>query len=216
MTRGSWFDVRRARVRFGAALVAGVIAFAVSTELVPSLPLRALLAWDAFAATATALSLSVILSSDARETKRRANTEDPGRAWLGTIALAASAFSLFSAVVELREARALPHPAPWVAIVVAGIVLSWLLTHVSYAFRYAHLYFLETSPPLVFPEPKPAPNDLDFAYFAFTIGMTFQTSDVSVKSTHVRRAVLGHALLSFVYNTTILGLTVSLVASLVT
>jgi len=54
------------------------------------------------------------------------------------------------------------------------------------------------------------PCDLDFAYFAFTLGICFQTSDVAIDCTRVRHTVLFHALLAFVYNTTILGLVIGL------
>ena len=66
--------------------------------------------------------------------------------------------------------------------------------------------------------PSPAtgtPAYLDFAYFAFTIGMCFQTSDVTITSRQIRRAVLAHAVLSFAYNTTILATAVSLVVGFI-
>ncbi len=209
------FDHRRARVRFALAAAAGAVAFACAQALGESRGLRVLLAWDAFAATACALSLLIVLRSDARETKRRASAEDPGRAWTSALVLGGSVVALFAAVTQLRAARTSAHPVAWGAVVVSAIVGSWLLTHLSYTFRYAHLYFAQREPPLAFPEDRAAPDDRDFAYFAFTIGMTFQTSDVAVKSAALRRAVLGHALVAFGYNTTILGLMVSLVASLV-
>ncbi|MEO8875996.1 MAG: DUF1345 domain-containing protein, partial [Polyangiaceae bacterium] len=62
---------------------------------------------------------------------------------------------------------------------------------------------------LVFPG-KTEPRYFDFAYFAFTIGMCFQVSDVVVEGSQLRASVLGHALLAFVYNTTILALALNL------
>lgn len=93
-----------------------------------------------------------------------------------------------------------------------GVLLSWALLHTSYAMFYAHLYYHIPRKPggLEFPgEEEPAA--LDFAYFAFAIGTTFATSDVSVSSGKVRRTVLSQSILAFFYNTTILGLVVNLI-----
>lgn len=95
---------------------------------------------------------------------------------------------------------------------VLGVLLSWALLHVCYALYYAHLYYRGPGKPggLEFPgEEQPAP--MDFAYFAFTIGTTFATSDVSVSSSKVRRSVLVHSILAFFYNSTILALVVNLI-----
>ena len=99
-----------------------------------------------------------------------------------------------------------------------AIALSWILTHTSYTLRYAKLYYRDPQRPrdagcLNFPGKGP-PADIDFAYFAFTIGMCFQTSDISVETREMRREVLVHALLSFVYNTMIVALALNLAISL--
>ena len=212
-------DPRSARFRFILALASAVVGFAVTSAFVHSASLRGIVAWDAFATVATAISMIIILRSDAQETKRRASAEDPGRTAVGVLALASSTFALFAALVVVHDARAMPgrQAAVGMGLGVLAIVLSWLLTHASYALRYAHLYFSEApdGAGLDFPG-KEAPNDLDFAYFSFTVGMTFQVSDVSVHSARIRQTVLLHALISFVYNTTIIGLTLALMASLLT
>ena len=85
-------------------------------------------------------------------------------------------------------------------LALAGIVLSWVLTHTVYALRYAHLYYREPEAMgLEFPGGK-APCDMDFAYFAFTLGTTFATSDVEVLSTRLRWTVVWHSVLSFFFN----------------
>jgi uncharacterized membrane protein len=96
---------------------------------------------------------------------------------------------------------------------VTAVVAAWLLTHTAYTLRYAHLYYRdddEGEGGLSFPGDG-APAYVEFAYFAFTIGMCFQVSDVAVTSRQIRRAVLGQSLLSFAYNTAILATAVSLV-----
>ena len=95
---------------------------------------------------------------------------------------------------------------------VLGVLLSWTLLHTSYAMYYAHLYYRDPRKAggMEFPgEREPAAPD--FAYFAFTVGTAFSTSDVSVSSGKVRQTVLVHGVLAFFYNTTILALVVNLV-----
>jgi uncharacterized membrane protein len=91
------------------------------------------------------------------------------------------------------------------------VVSSWALSHTVYSFRYAHLHYGDPDDVpdgLIFPsDDKPA--YVDFAYFSFTIGMCFGTTDVKIKERHLRRAVTPHAVLSFAYNTVILALTIS-------
>ena len=98
---------------------------------------------------------------------------------------------------------------------VATVVVSWVSVHVGYAVHYASCYYGEGGggPGLEFPG-TPEPRLLDFAYLAFTIGTTAATTDVVVGSTTMRRRVLGHTLLSFVYNTVVLALVLAVVAGL--
>jgi uncharacterized membrane protein len=105
-----------------------------------------------------------------------------------------------------------------VLLSLVAVISAWLLTHTSFTLRYAHLYYRdddEGEGGLAFPGDR-RPDDFDFAYFAFTIGMCFQVSDVTVSSPQIRRAVLAHALLSFAYNTVILALALNLLFGLLT
>ncbi len=180
---------------------------------------RAILGWDVGALALIALTWSVILRADSAETKRRAGGDDPGRHAVFGIALVASMFSFFAAAFVLRQVKSVPDSmrSTWTALTLAAIVLAWTLAHTVYTLRYAHLYYTRRhthGPPgehcMKFPGDDP-PADIDFAYFSFTLGMCFQVSDVTVMSTRARRAVLLHAVLSFVYNTAILALALNLV-----
>jgi uncharacterized membrane protein len=93
-----------------------------------------------------------------------------------------------------------------------GVIAGWGVLHTSYGLHYAYLYYRseESAGGLVFPGEQ-SPDQLDFAYFAFTIGTSFAVSDVDVTDRAIRRAVLGHQILSFFYNTTILALAVDLI-----
>jgi uncharacterized membrane protein len=99
-----------------------------------------------------------------------------------------------------------------VAVIAAlGVISAWGVLHTSYALHYAYQYYRseESAGGLDFPSGQ-SPDQLDFAYFAFTIGTSFAVSDVNVTDRTIRRAVLGHQVLSFFFNTSILALVINL------
>lgn len=174
--------------------------------------------WDAGSLTLISLAWWIIGRADSAETRRRAAAEDPGRSAVWALVLASSAFSLFAATVTLRQAKNLaPEQSGLLAaLCLVAVAGAWALTHTAYTLRYAHLYYRklgEDEGGLTFPGDDP-PSDVDFAYFAFTVGMCFQVSDVTVGTRPLRRAVLGHALLSFLFNTAILAVALNLVFGL--
>jgi uncharacterized membrane protein len=207
-------DPRSARLRLAIAIGTGVATTLVLPARVGS-AFRAVAGWDAAALALGALSWLLILRADAAETRRLAAAEDPGRRAAWVIVILASVFSLFANAVVLRDVRTCAAETRdlFIALCVTAVVAAWLLTHTAYTLRYAHLYYRdddEGEGGLGFPG-EGAPAYVEFAYFAFTIGMCFQVSDVAVTSRQIRRAVLGQSLLSFAYNTAILATAVSLV-----
>jgi uncharacterized membrane protein len=100
----------------------------------------------------------------------------------------------------------------------ATIVLSWLFAHTAFAVHYAHEYFADRGPRhepgLIFPGRAKAPDYWDFLYFSFVVGMTCQVSDVQVATQSWRRLVLAHGVVSFLFNTVVLALSINLVAGL--
>jgi len=207
-------DPRQARARLLIALGVGVaVGFLVPARLGGAL--RAVAAWDAAAFSMAALAWALISHADAKRTRQKAAEDDPGRRAVWVIAIIASGFSMFATAVVLRGARACAVEArsTFVVLCMVAVASAWALTHTAYALRYAHLYYRDDHDGvggLAFPG-NAAPAYLDFAYFSFTIGMCFQTADVSITSRQIRRAVMGHAVLSFAYNTTILATAVSLI-----
>lgn len=204
-----FFDPRRASGRLFLAVLLGLVMAAG----VPAPPLlRGVVAWDAGAALLIALGWNVILRSTPEITKKRAAAEDPGRKMVWVLAVISSLFSLFAAIVVLRHAFSIgAQGRVWAVLGLAAVALSWVVTHTSYSFRYAHLYYWQKREfGLQFPgEDKPC--DIDFAYFAFGIGMCFQVGDVAVTCTRIRRTVLFHCLLSFVHNTVVVALGLNVV-----
>ncbi len=126
---------------------------------------------------------------------------------------------MLAALALARRVKFLPPDEAHVLALlsIASVGIAWLVTHTAFTLRYAHLYYREDHEGiggLEFPGGA-RPSYFDFAYFAFTIGMCFQTSDVCISSTQIRRATLLHALVSFAYNTLILALVLNLVFALV-
>jgi uncharacterized membrane protein len=215
-------SLRRATGRLFLAIALGALGFVIAPDNV-AWWIRAVAGWDVAALTLVALLWAIILRADGQETRARAGGDDPGRATVFVIALASAIFSLFSAAVVFRRVKSLAEPQglTWQILTLGAVALAWTLTHTAYTMRYARLHYRKTHDKtgirggLQFPGTE-EPADIDFAYFAFTIGMCFQVSDVVVTSTRVRRAVLLHAVISFVYNTTILALALNLVFGLMT
>jgi len=187
-------------------------------------PAWAVAIWDLFAAFSVALAWGVIVSEDPFETRRSAKLEDASRTFLFVMVIGAAVASLFAVALMLGEAKSLPRPklAGHIALSVGAILLSWGLIHTVFALRYAHHFYDgakdkprdQVAGGLIFPE-EPNPDYLDFAYFAFIIGMTCQVSDVQVSSRRLRRIALWHGLIAFMFNTAILALFVNIVAGLI-
>ena len=102
-----------------------------------------------------------------------------------------------------------------------AVLASWLLIHTVFTLHYAHVFYRSKQEAdveglgggLIFPGGD-KPEYEDFAYFSFVVGMTCQVSDVNVTSCSMRRLTLLHGLLSFVFNTAILALTINILAGL--
>jgi len=141
--------------------------------------------------------------------------EDPSRATTDVTIIVASVASLAALGVVLVEASHDQGAARlWqVGLGVVSVVLSWVLVHTIFMLRYAELYYTEPEGGVEFDGVK-QPSYADFAYLAFTMGMTFQVSDTGFKSTKFRTTALRHALLSYLFGTVIVATTINLVAGL--
>jgi uncharacterized membrane protein len=204
---------RGAALRLIGASILGVLAAAVSGRGHDWI-YRSLLGWDTGAFALLSVVWFFLWTRDSHETRCRAAAADPGRAATSILVLIASAFSLFAGAFVLRHLRQArdAHEALLLPFCLFAVIAAWLLTHTSYTLRYAHLYYREDDEGeggLEFPGTQ-KPSDFDFAYFAFTIGMCFQVSDVAISSPQIRQTVLWHAVISFAYNTVILALALNL------
>ena len=208
-------------------MISAAVGVAVGSVIgigVPSLgwAIHLLSGWDAAGITLLVLAWWRIFHETSVETRRHAAADDPGRTLVWLLVLLASTVSLFAAGFVMRRAHSIaPNgSAFWLllGLCLAGVVSAWALTHTAYSLRYAHLYYRDDDDGeggLEFPG-KIDPDGFDFAYFSFTLGMCFQVSDVCITSRPIRRAVLSHALLSFLYNTVVLALALNLVLGFLT
>ncbi len=200
------------------ALATGGIAYAAVGSGVP--PIAAgLLAWDVAGLVLLGLIWALLLvRADAASTRKLAGDEDPGRTAVYVIVLTASCASLIAATLLVHQGRVLGGglARAFPALCLMTVALAWAMTHTAFTLRYARLYYREDAEGvggIELPEHQ-APTYFDFAYFAFTIGMCFQVSDICVTSRQIRRAVLLHAIVSFAYNSVILAFVLNLVFGL--
>ena len=188
---------------------------------VEHLPFRIILTWNAFALTGILLAWSRIILADAKTAISSAKLQDTGRSIIFATVLLGACGSLFAVAYLLTTAKNVPgtRVVQHVALAAITVICSWFLIHTIFAMHYAHAYYRRVDEGgnrgdgLNFPDCD-EPDFLDFAYFSFVIGMTFQVSDVSITSSGIRRLSLVHALMSFLFNTIILALAINLASGL--
>ena len=178
--------------------------------------------WDVYALSYCSLSWIVFFARTCTQIRQHAREEDGSRIFVYLVILLSSFASLFT-VLLLISSDDVKDTTPYIYVPAAilGILLSWMMVHISFTFHYAHLYYDDDEEGnshkhaggLAFPN-ETKPDYLDFAYFSFIIGMTFQVSDVEVTSRKLRRVVLLHSLLAFGLNTFVVALTINLIAGL--
>jgi len=203
-----------ARTQLGAALLVGLAAGALC-GLLGSWRLAPLVAWDAAALVYLIWVAATVLPLDQDETARIASREDPGRRAANAALIIASLASLIALGFALAQAdrRSGVGKDLLAGLGVLSVAISWVLVHTIFTLRYAHLYYTPEPGGINFNDPEP-PCYRDFAYLAFTVGMTFQVSDTNIASKEIRHAILRHALLSYVFGTVIVATTINLIAGL--
>jgi len=204
----------RASTRVVVAALAGVAAAAL-TGLVLGWEYAASVGWTAAALVFLGWTWAVIAPMDAAQTASHATREDPSKRVTLLLVLGASIASLAGVGFLLVQASSDKGATKGLAagVGVLSVAVSWLVVHTLFTLRYALLYYTDNNGGVDFNQ-KAAPRYTDFAYLAFTIGMTFQVSDTQLGTHPVRATALRHALLSYLFGSLILASTVNLVASL--
>ncbi|GAC1348042.1 MAG: DUF1345 domain-containing protein [Acetobacteraceae bacterium] len=204
-----------------AAIAIGVLAYLLLPASLGIAP-RAVFAWD-LGATALVIAVAALFlrAGDDRAMAAKAAAQEEGEWSVFAITLAGVTMS-FAALSGMLGAAKDLHGLQrnlYIGAVAATLLLSWLVTHIVFALRYAHEYYARSPGAsrvdggLAFPGDLP-PDYWDFLYFAMVLGMTFQVSDVEIESRKLRRLATVHGLIGFLFNTVIVALTVNIAASL--
>ncbi|KAA6438994.1 DUF1345 domain-containing protein [Dyadobacter flavalbus] len=219
-----WINRLDAHHKLYISLFSGLIASFVSNGKF-SMPVHIMLTWLAYALVSLLLSWITILSSHPAEVKKEVDAQDSSRTLIFLFTVTAASASIFAILILLQSSSQTASQADLdghIMLSLACVISSWWLVHTTFTMRYAHLYYrnlnnrgkkTEVSAGLDFPDDD-QPDYLDFTYFSFVLGMTFQVSDVSVRSKEIRRLVLIHSLLSFAFNTVIIALSINIVSGL--
>jgi uncharacterized membrane protein len=175
-----------------------------------------IIGWDAAAAAFLAAVWVTIRPADGARTQELAMREDETRTSALLLLVVASIISLAAIGFPLSFAKSnnASQRFALISLALVTVGLSWLVVNTVFTLRYADLYFREHTAAIDFGE-QSTPSYRDFAYLAFTIGMTYQVSDTTLRDQRIRRTVLVHALLSYVFGVVIVAAGINLMASLV-
>ena len=197
-----------AHVRLAAAVVIGVAAGAASALFLDGL-LVVLVGACAVSLAYVVMAVSVLWPMFAERTGENSVREDFQPIVQEALVVALSLVNLLTIMVILvrggTEAR-----TTGAVLGLLGILLTWAMLHLMYGARYAHEYYRHPQGGIDFNDDEP-PRYVDFLYFSFNLGMTFQVSDTNVSTTRLRAVILRHCLLSYIFSTVILAATVNVV-----
>ena len=155
-----------------------------------------------------------VLGHDAPATREKVQGRDGDAAWYDVVVILVGLASLTGVGVLLVGGRQRGSEALVDALVgVGAVAVGWLCVHTVYVLRYARVYYASPRPPIDFNQDDD-PTFSDFAYFSFNLGMTYQVSDTGLSGSGIRRVVLGHCLLAYLFGTVVIASTINLVVGL--
>jgi len=195
------------------SFAAGLAAFAFAWIATPW-QTASLIGWNVAATVFIVWIWLIVRGMDGVATAQHAVIEDLSRRTADLVLILASVVSLIGvglALLESSDTGGL-EKATIVGVASASVILSWATVHTVFTLRYARLYYAGGGG-IDFNEDR-APGYMDFAYLAFTIGMTYQVSDTSIGSKTVRRTALYHAYMSYLFGTVVVAMTINVVAGL--
>ena len=202
-----------ARRRLAASFVVSALVGGVAS-VVAAWQITALIAWCAAAIVFIGLAWAAMYRADGARTRAIAMREDETRVAADLTVLVACLASLVGVGFMLLKASSAKGPAlaTMTGLGAISVLLAWALVHTVFTLRYANLYYAQGGG-IEFNQPDD-PDYRDFAYLAFTIGMTYQVSDTNLQSKALRRTALRHALLSYVFGTAIIAVMINVVAGI--
>lgn len=195
------------------------VALLLPASLIAEWITRALIGWNAGALLYLGLVLLMMRGADAARIRSQAEREDEGRNTILLLVSVTMIAVLAAIAVQLSSAKAAHGAikAGHVGLAALTVFTAWLFVQTIFALHYAHEYQLQhsaKSPSLLFPGTE-APDYFDFLYVSCVIGTSGQTADVAFASRRMRRVGLLHCVLAFVFNTTLLALTINVAAGLI-
>lgn len=204
-------------IRLWTSVVTGaLIAFALPGHW--AVVIRMLIGWNCGVELFLILIYAWMVPLKAPQISDRFKEADESASIILVVVVAAALLSLIAIVMVLSSIKQLsPHERMASTVLAAlTIVNSWLLVPTTFTPHYADMFYSVESDkrPLTFPK-TPMPEFWDFAYFSFTIAAACQTSDVATNEIAIRKAVIAHTLISFVFNTSILGFAINVSAGLI-
>jgi uncharacterized membrane protein len=202
-----------AGLRVLVSFAAGLAAFGVAWLATPW-QTASLIGWNVAATVFIVWIWLIVRGMDGAATAQHAVIEDLSRRTADLVLILASVISLIGVGLSLLESSDTGglEKATIVGVASVSVILSWATVHTVFALRYARLYYAGGGG-IDFNEDR-APGYMDFAYLAFTIGMTYQVSDTSIGSKTVRRTALHHAYMSYLFGTVVVAMTINVVAGL--
>ena len=197
-------------VSLGAAVAGGAAAAVAGAGRTAPL-----IGWDILALLYCGWVWTAVWRLDAESTASHATREDPSRDLTDLVMLGASIASLVAVGAVLFRAGSANGALKYMeaGLAFASVFVSWTLVHTVFTLRYARLYYSGEPGGIDFNQADP-PEYGEFAYLAFTIGMTFQVSDTNIKTKQIRRTALRHALMSFPLVAVIIATAINLVSGL--
>ncbi|OHU32287.1 DUF1345 domain-containing protein [Mycobacteroides chelonae] len=199
--------------RFWIALVVGLAAGVLTWTLLQRWQVALLAVVIVAAAISVGWALIVLWPMDPEQTRARASSEDMDDE-LGDVAMLLILVASLSAIGILLISANDEDKGIYAGLCIGAILTVWAMLHTIYAARYARIYYQDIPGGIDFNSTVP-PRYVDFYYFSFNLGMTYQVSDTAVTESHIRDVVLKHCLFSYVYGTVIIACTINLVINLV-
>lgn len=196
-------------------VIAAVLGVAVALAVGNTVGWRfALVGWVVTAGVYVVWTRLILAGMDADQTRSYATREDPTRWAVDAVIVSASVASLGGVgYVVAAASRSGPGAVEAAVVGILIVAASWFAVHTLFTVHYARLYYSDEPGGINFHDPG-EPRFRDFAYMAFTIGMTYQVSDTEIGSTSIRATVLRHALLSYLLGAVVLAVTINLIAGL--
>ncbi|MFP3545672.1 DUF1345 domain-containing protein [Rhizobium sp. SIMBA_035] len=207
-------------IRHGSFIIAFAAGFAVFL-LLTSRDVNAknvLVGWNVTAIVFIVISWRKMLRATVSDIRRRSEDLDFSDTFVLFLSIAAAVASIAGIGLELHSVKDAPADVALgrAMAAIVTILISWVFLHTLFTIHYAHRFYggRDKAEGLVFPDKIEEPIYWDFLYFSFTIGVAAQTADIGLSSRTMRKIALLHAVLSFLFNTTILALAINVGASL--